>query len=129
MHAILQIRAVTTVPKSVANGMVRPGFATFSAGTVADSRPSNAQRASVALADTPDSEMLEWSKEAGRGARTTNNPSAAIAISGITFNSVVIACTQPAALTPYQLTKVSSQSTDKVTAAEAPGKLGIQGYR
>ena len=46
----MQTSAATTVPSIVARGIVRPGSSTLSAGTVADSRPSSAQRASVAAA-------------------------------------------------------------------------------
>ena len=42
------IAVVTTVPKIVARGSVRSGSLTSSAGTVADSRPMNAHRVSVA---------------------------------------------------------------------------------
>ena len=41
---------VTTVPQSVARGIVRSGSITLPAGTVADSRPRNAHKVSVAVA-------------------------------------------------------------------------------
>ena len=50
-----------------------------------------------------------------------------MAISGSTFKMVVTAWTQLAALTPYQLTKVSSQRNSSVTPAEAPGTSAIHG--
>ena len=51
----MQTRAVTTVPSIVARGMVRSGSSTFSAGTVADSKPRSAQSARVAAAVIPSS--------------------------------------------------------------------------
>jgi hypothetical protein len=42
---------------------------------------------------------------------------------------VVTLCTQPEARMPYQLTKVSSQRKNKVTAADAPGTSAIHGSK
>src|SRR5262245_43067426 len=45
--------ATNTVPTMVARGMVRPGSATFFAGTVADSKPSMANSAITPAVATP----------------------------------------------------------------------------
>ena len=52
---------------------------------------------------------------------------AAMANSGSSLSTVVTPCTQPDAVTPYQLTKVSTHKASSVTAADAPGTVAIQG--
>ena len=100
VHAMTQMSAVTTVPSRVARGMMRPGSRTLLAGIVADSRPSSAQRVSVAAAVVPPMDSGIPAAARTVAERTENKPKAEIATSGMIFSTVVTPCTQPEALMP-----------------------------
>src|ERR1700736_4944377 len=127
VQASAQISAVTTVPKRVAMGMVRAGFATLSAGMDADSNPNSAHSVRVAAEVMPlrDSGMLVAAATSLE--RSENNPKTATPINGKIFSTVVMLCTQPEAFIPYQFTKVSIHRRNRVTAADAPGFSAIHG--
>src|SRR5262245_3210610 len=114
--------AVTIVPHSVERGMLRSGSMTFSAGTVADSRPSNGQ--SVRIAAAVIAEIVN-----GCGSTLISDasarPSSTIArmitaSSGMSFSTVVTSWNTPTCFTPRQFMYVRIQISATDTNAGAP---------
>jgi hypothetical protein len=125
--------AASSVPTSVALGMVRSGSRILPAGIVAHSRPRNAQSVSVAvavmLAATLPAVVSVTVKWDGSNSASPPMPTTA---SGRTFRTVVTSCTRPAAPTPQTLTPVSSQTVAIAAPAASAGvrtMVGMKGSR
>src|SRR5262245_41088571 len=128
LHAIAHRIALSSVPSSVARGIVRAGSSVLSAGTVAGSNPTTAQSASAAAAAVPSSEIRgPVATFASHSGLKRTSAASGTATSGTHFSTVVTDCTQPEARTPKQLTSVNSQTTATVTSGAAPGTFAIQG--
>ena len=114
------------IPAIVARGIVRAGSRTCSAGTVADSSPSNAHKVSVAAAVMLASFKSAKPAKGGSDAFVSPPPdntkpaSKITASNGMTFRTVVTNCTEPASTAPRQLIAVSNQIDPQVTKAWSP---------
>src|SRR4249919_2673125 len=95
----------------VARGMVRSGWSTESAGTVADSSPRNAHSDSVAADVTAWKGVIPLVIGATRRERSTHaTPTIATATKGNSFTTVVTICTTLARRIPSALTNVSNHT-------------------
>src|SRR5450755_1140871 len=123
LQAMMQMHAVRMPPISVARGMVRAGSRTLSAGMVADSMPSSAQRLSVIVAVVPERLTGRWMTGHWLILPTYMKPTSAMANSGSSFSTVVTDWTQPEALMPYQFTNVRPHRVTIVIAVDSSGEV------
>ncbi len=121
--------AVTIVPHSVERGMLRSGSMTFSAGTVADSRPSSGHRVRIAAAV-----IAETVNGCGSTLISVASPRPSSTIarmttasSGMSLSTVVTSWNTPAVFTPRQFTNVRIQIIATAVSAGPPLTLLIAG--
>ncbi len=116
------------MPAKVAIGTIRAASSTFSAGTVADSRPRNPQNvspAAVAICAPVTATCGCATVGAPRSHNTT--PSPISAASGTSLITVVTSEISPALRTPRILTPVNSHTTSTDSTAGNPGTRPITG--
>ena len=127
LQATMHSTAVRMPPVIVARGIVRAGSCTLSAGIVADSMPSSPHSVSVTAAVVPDSVRCSCVTGEWLSAPTEYRPTPAMANSGSSFSTVVTDDTQPDALMPYQLIRVSPHNTASVVPADSAVELASRG--